>query len=167
MRFAKTIILLLVTFFGFAGHASDFTGLEFKPKKLKDLNRRAKHPVGINVYGIGPGGLANLSMDFFLTPKVALEGGGGFMNSRGDIGYFVGGRYHFFGKSFLNLTPYVGAYTAFHYNGKDLQNHSVYLPFGIHRIKKNKFNWSVEIAYESSIFENNHFSGGFRLGYRF
>lgn len=130
-------------------------------------NRRDKHPAGLNLYGFGPGGLANMSFDFFITPKVALEIGGGIRNQKGDIGYFLGGRYHFFGNSFLNLTPYAGAYTAFHYTGENLRNHSLYIPLGIHKIKRSGLSWSVEMAYEASIFEDNHFAGGFRLGYRF
>lgn len=168
MRLAKLFTLLFITGISYAAVPEvTINLLDEKPKKLKDMNRRAQRPAGLNLYGFGPGGLANASFDYFVSPKVALEGGGGFMNDDGDIGYFLGGRYHVFGNSFLNLTPYIGAYTAFHHNGRDLQNHSFYMPFGLHKIKKSGLSWSVELAYERSVFENNRFSGGFRLGYRF
>ncbi len=164
-------ILLLGLLFGGSALCFDYgIGLDTDKKKIKDgtvLNRRIEHPAGLNLYGFGPGGLANLSFDYFLTPKVALEIGGGLRNEEGDIGYFLGGRYHLFGGSFLNLTPYAGVYTAFHYTGEDVRNHSLYVPFGLHKIKKSGISWSVELAYEASIYEDNHFSGGFRLGYRF
>ena len=167
-QFTILLALLLSTSAG----AFDYgLGYNFDAKKDKDgkvfSNRRAKRPAGINLYAFGPGGLANVSFDYFITPKVAIEIGGGLRNQSGDIGYFIGGRYHIFGNSFLNLTPYVGVYTSFHYTGEDIRNHSIYFPFGLHKIKKNGVSWSAEIAYESSIYESNHFSGGFRLGYRF
>lgn len=136
-------------------------------KKLKDLNRRKKNPFGVNVYGFGPIGVAAASFDCFITPKVALEIGAGFRNLNLDVAYTIGARYHIFGKTFLSLTPYFGIYSAFHYNGTSLQNNSLYIPVGIHKIKKNKFSWSVEIAYQRSIFRTNNISGGFRVGYRF
>ena len=176
MKLANTIIITLLSSISFSAVESD--SLKIEPINLLDVeskkeienpfkNRRSERPIGMNLYGFGPGGLANASIDVFVTPKIALEGGGGFMNLDGDIGYFLGARYHVFGNSFLNLTPYVGAYTAFHHNGRDLQNHSLYVPFGLHKIKKSGVTWSVEVAYEKSVYETNHLSGGFRLGYRF
>jgi hypothetical protein len=137
-------------------------------KKKKDkLNRRLERPVGVNLYAIGPAGLISGSLDGFITPKFALEAGAGLRNEQGDVAYFLGGRYHVFGKSFLNLTPYVGAYTAFHRTTENVQNHSLYVPFGLHKIKKSGFSWSAEIAYERSTYKDDHFSGGFKIGYRF
>lgn len=138
-----------------------------KKKKLKDLNRRAKYPIGINAYAFGPVGLIAVTTDWFVTPKFALELGGGFRDFDGNHAFTAGGRYHVFGNSFLNMTPYLGIYTAFHYNGAGLQNNSLYIPFGIHKIKKNKLSWSAEIAYQRNTFFNNRLVGGFRIGYRF
>lgn len=151
------------------------TSLEIGKKDITKMpNRRKDRPFGLNLYAIGPGGIANVSADIFITPKLALEGGAGFRNKEGDFGYFLGGRYHIFGNSFLNLTPYVGVYTAFHQREgeeslESLQNHSMYVPFGLHRIKKSGINWAIEIAYEKNTFKESHdnLSFGFKLGYRF
>lgn len=138
-----------------------------KFKKLADFNRRATFPVGFNGYGFGPvGGLA-LTVDYFITPKVALELGGGFRDQNLNNGFTLGARYHVFGKTFLSLTPYIGLYTAFHHNGSDLQNYGIYIPAGIHKIKKNGFCWSVEVAWQQNTFSSHKITGGFRLGYRF
>ena len=48
-------------------------------------NRREKRPAGLNLYGFGPGGLANISFDYFIVPKIAIEIGGGLRNQEGDI----------------------------------------------------------------------------------
>ena len=167
MRIAVIIVALFIGQSVLAIDSGYDYGLEFQRDDKVHLNRRDKHPAGMNLYFFGAGGLANLTFDHFVTPKVAIELGGGIRNPEGDIGFLLGGRYHLLGNTFLNLTPYVGVYTAFHHNGKDLQNHSLYIPFGLHKIKKSGMTWSAEIAYESNVFENNHFSGGFRLGYRF
>lgn len=184
----KKLRMLFVAVFGgisaitFAGEneftPSTSTELELFNSPSKDIstggpNRRKQHPFGINLIGFGPGGLASASIDYFVTPKVAIEGGIGFRNEVGDIGYFLGGRYHIFGNTFLNLTPYIGAYTSFHYNqGHEnsidgLQNHGFYMPFGLHKIKRSGFNWAVEVAYEKNTFKDDHLAFGFRLGYRF
>lgn len=138
-----------------------------KFKKLRDFNRRAQYPVGLNAQAFGPiGGLA-LTADWFMTPKLALEAGAGFRDLDLNHGFSLGIRYHFFGKTLLNMTPYVGVYTAFHYNGSDLQNNSIYIPVGLHRIKKNGFCWSVEAAWQRNTFFDNGITGAVRLGYRF
>ena len=165
--------LLLFSFFFmqsiFSAEFSRANDLLDYPQKMKldKLNRRSKFPIGLNAYGLGPiGGLA-LTADFFLTPKVALEVGAGFRNFDLDNGFTIGVRYHVFGKTLLNLTPYLGLYTAFHHNGTSLQNNSVYVPVGLHKIKKNGFSWSAEVAWQRNTFMTNGWSGGFRLGYRF
>lgn len=74
----------------------------------------------------------------------------------------------FLGKTPLNLTPYIGVFSAFNHNGTDLQNYNLYVPFGIHRIKKNRLNWSIEVAYQRSIDRpDENFYGGAKLGFRF
>lgn len=135
--------------------------------KLKDLNRRSQFPVGFNLYGFGPMSGAGITMDAFITPKFALEAGTGFRDFDLNHAFTLGARYHLLGKTMLNLTPYIGIYTAFHYNGSTLQNHAVYIPVGVHKIKKNGFCWSAEIAWQRNVFNGNHLSGGFRVGYRF
>lgn len=139
-----------------------------KDKKNKGFkNRRQERPIGINIGVMGPGGLAGASLDGFLGPKFAIEAGAGLRNTEGDFSYFLGGRYHLLGGTRLNLTPYVGGYTTFHYNGRDVQNHAVYFPVGIHRIKKNGFNWSAEVGYLKSVDTDRNLHGQFKVGYRF
>ena len=138
-----------------------------KDKKRDGKNRRATRPIGINLIGFGPAGMIGGSLDGFLTPKIALEAGAGLRNQAGDVNYFVGGRYHLLGGTRLNLTPYVGAYTVFHYNGRDVQNHAIYIPVGLHRIKKSGFQWSAEVAYERNTFKEKNLSGSLKIGYRF
>lgn len=164
----KSALILGTLFFSVTSFCGIDSTFDFSPKgKLDDLNRRSRFPVGINAYGFGPvGGLA-LTADFFITPKVAFELGGGFRDLDLNHAFTLGFRYHVLGNSFLNLTPYIGIYSAFHYNGSDLQNNSLYIPIGLHKIKKNGFSWSVEMAWQRNTFFSNGFTGGFRLGYRF
>ena len=138
-----------------------------KKKNKGYKNRRQERPIGFNLGVMGPGGLAGASLDGFLGPKFALEAGAGLRNTEGDFSYFVGGRYHLLGGTRLNLTPYVGGYTTFHYNGRDVQNHAVYFPVGIHRIKKSGFNWSAEVGYLKSLDTDRNLHGQFKIGYRF
>lgn len=145
----------------------DDTGWLKRDKDKVFVNMRKERPVGANLTAFGPGGLVSASLDGFLTPKIALEGGAGIRNEQGDISYFLGGRYHLLGGTKLKLTPYVGAYTAFHNNGRDVQNHAIYVPVGLHRIKKNGFNWAVEAAYERNTFKEGNWTGAFKIGYRF
>jgi hypothetical protein len=136
-------------------------------EKKKYKNKRSERPIGFNIMGFGPAGLAGVSLDGFLGPKIALEAGIGLRNKEGDINYFLGGRYHLFGGTRLNLTPYVGAYTTFHYNGRDVQNNSIYIPVGLNRIKKNGVSWSIELGYRKSLDTQKNLHGAFKLGYRF
>ncbi len=139
-----------------------------KKRKKLNFNRRVQYPAGFNIYGGGPVGVVGLSFDYFLTPKIALEIGGGARNLTPDLGFFAGGRYHFFGKTPLNLTPYIGVYSGFEYTGDDIRNYNLYVPFGIQRIKKNKLAWSIEVAYQRNSYDKgNHLYGGGKLGFRF
>tara|TARA_B110000037_G_C17126396_1_gene508334 strand:- start:1741 stop:2268 length:528 start_codon:yes stop_codon:yes gene_type:complete len=143
------------------------TDLFKKRKKLK-FNRRVQYPAGFNIYAAGPVGLVGLSFDYFITPKIALEVGSGIRNLAPDIGFFGGGRYHFFGKTPLNLTPYVGIYSGFEYTGNDIRNYNLYIPVGIQRIKKNRIAWSLEVAYQRNSYDKgNNIYGGGKLGFRF
>lgn len=161
----KWMGVVLICFFSLNALPAENSGT-FDFSKKKFFNRRANYPVGLNAYAFSPVGLA-LTADWFVTPKFAIEAGGGFRNMQLDNGFTVGARYHFFGKTFLNITPYVGIYSGFHHNGSDLQNHAVYVPVGIHRIKKNHWSWSVEIAWQESTFTGRNINGAFRIGYRF
>jgi hypothetical protein len=164
-RFCTSVFIFLISTSAFSVGLDE--PLEISRKKLSDLNRRARFPFGFNAYGFGPIGGAAITADYFITPKIALEAGAGFRDFDFNHGFTVGARYHVFGKTMLNMTPYIGLYTAFHYNGSDLQNNSLYIPAGIHKIKKNGFSWSVEVAWQRNTFFDNGFSGGFRIGYRF
>jgi hypothetical protein len=171
MKEAALIVSLLAVLLSYASEPESLSELEgtelLNKEKKKKNNLRSERPIGVTMSAFGPGGMISASMDGFLTPKFALEGGAGIRNEQGEINYFLGGRYHLLGGTFLKMTPYVGAYTAFHNNGRDVQNHSLYIPFGIHKIKKSGFNWSAEVAYERNTFKDKHLSGAFKIGYRF
>lgn len=158
-------LFLLCTF-----SASAFEGDLIDPLKKKkvDLNRRDKYPAGFNLYALGPVGLGGVSFDYFIVPKISLELGAGARNFYPDLGFFVGGKYHFFGNSFLNTTPYIGVFSGFEYTGGDLRNYNLYVPFGIQHIKKNHLAWSIEVAYKRDVYEPSRtFYGGAKIGYRF
>ena len=144
---------------------SEFLG----KKKPKKSNLRQERPIGIHLGVFGPGGCFSGSLDGFITPKIALEGGAGIRNAEADVSYFVGARYHLLGGLPISLTPYVGVYGAAHNEGRDLNFHSLYVPFGVNKIKRNGFSWSAEIAYEKNSFKtgNKNLNGSFRVGYRF
>jgi hypothetical protein len=161
----KKIIVLFLLSLSFSSGAE--TGMDALPGEGLKLNRRKKDPFGLNVVAFGPVGLVSLTADCFITPKFALEAGGGFRDFSGDHAFTIGARYHVFGKTSLNITPYIGLYSVFHHNGVDLQSHGVYIPVGLHRIKKNHFCWSAEVAWQRNLFSGNGISGSFKIGYRF
>ncbi len=160
-------LLLIVIVLSSTSFAAEPTNFEDNFRKKRDLNRRAKYPLGINAYALGPFGIGGVSIDYFIVPKVSLEVGAGLRNFNGDAGFIVGGRYHFFGNSFLNLTPYVGAIAGIARPNNQLDGYNLYLPVGIQRIKKNRITWSVEVAYQwNSDRPNSNFYGGGKLGIR-
>lgn len=144
-----------------------------KGKKKFKLNRRAKHPAGINLYIAGPAGIAGASFDYFITPKFSLEAGAGIRDFRFEPeevnpAFFFGGRYHFLGKTPINTTPYIGVFSGFEHTGNDLRNFNLYIPVGIQRIKKNKVSWSIEVAYQRNSYQpGKRFYGGGKIGFRF
>lgn len=164
----KTILSIILTLvFAFSGNASNFVGDKGFKEKFK-LNRRSKYPAGANLQVLGPIGLVAASFDYFLSPKWAIEIGVGARDFTPNLGFSVGGRYHFFGKTPTNLTPYIGLYSGFSTTENDIQNYNLYVPVGIHKIKRNKLNWSLEIAYQRNADRlEEHFYGGFKLGFRF
>ena len=156
------LILLLLSFSGTLS-ASDSFG---KVDLLK--NRRKKHPLGINVGVLGITGWGNVSADWFITPKLNVEGGLGIQTTGlSPISYFGGVKYHILGKSPSNLTPYFGIYDAVFTNEGKLHQHNLYFPIGIHKIKRNKFSWSLEVAYQFNSYSDRNLWGGFKIGYRF
>lgn len=164
----KSVAFSFFLIIAYASVSASFPYSDFPEKrKLQDLNRRSRFPIGINLYAVGPVGGMAITSDFFLTPKIAIELGAGFRNLSFDHAFTVGARYHVFGKTFLSLTPYIGIYTAFHHNGSDLQNNNLYVPVGLHKIKKNGFSWSAEVAWQRNTLFPTSWSLGFRLGYRF
>ena len=170
----RGIVLLIFMSAGFGLYASEESRMDRSFKKEKfTLNRRVQHPAGFNLYALGPVGAVSASFDYFVRPKISLEIGAGLRElplSGEDIehGFMLGGRYHFFGNTPLNITPYVGVFSGFEYTGANLRNYNLYVPVGLQRIKRNKLTWSVEVAYQNNTYQpNNHFFGGAKLGFRF
>ncbi len=155
----KILFLSLLIFFTYDSSA-----------QFKEIfkSRREKLPLGINLVMFGPNGLIGISVDYFVTPKLNFEiGTGRQLPFTLPQSYYFGGKYHFFGKTFVNATFYLGIYDAFYYTGTDLRNHSIYIPFGIQRIKKNKFAWSLEVAFQNNINYNSYVWGAAKFGFRF
>lgn len=174
----KHIILLLFVVGCFSATASDIDSAKvnslhqlFNEAQLKRKgflkNPRKQRPVGMNVHVWGVGGFGALSVDGFITPNIAAEAGVGIKDFDGSLAYFLGARYHLLGKTPIRLTPYAGIYTAANFDEQRLAFHSVYIPAGIHRIKKSGFNWALEIAFEQNTFKTESVSGSFKIGYRF
>lgn len=144
---------------------------DIRENNSKDLflkNRRAKYPVGINLVGFGPSGIAGVSMDWFIKPKINIEIGAGLNDLKTyEIAYFAGVKYHLLGNTVLNMTPYIGVFDKVTLNSSTLSN-QLYIPLGIQRIKKNKLTWNIEAAYIYNLdtFKSS-FYGAFKLGYRF
>lgn len=167
----KWSVLIAVMLFIFGASAAEYpVNQPEKDKKERKINPRAKDPIGLNIYGLGPVGAGGLSLDYFATPKLNFEIGAGAQefDAETDLGYFVGAKYHLFGKMAIGITPYVGAFAAVEYEDANLRGYNFYFPVGIQRIKKNKMAWSIEAAYQQSPGElQGDFYGGFKLGFRF
>lgn len=165
----QRLVLYLLCLFSVqtaVGVETDFDAL-LKKKKV-ELNRRDKYPAGFNLYALGPVGIGGVSFDYFIVPKISLELGVGIQNFNPDHGFFVGAKYHIFGNTFLNTTPYIGVFSGFEYANKDVRNYNLYIPIGIQHIKKNKIAWSIEVAYKRNAanIEQNIY-GGAKIGFRF
>lgn len=169
MKRILTIICLLSLGMAFANPIA----VDDRGKKKFKLNRRALYPAGFNIYGFGPTGKVAVTFDYFVTPKLSLELGAGLKdfgpNAIPDEHAFtIGGRYHFFGNTPLNITPYLGVFSGFEYTGTDVRNFNLYVPLGLQRIKKNGFTWSVEAAYQQNVYDPiRTFYGGGKIGFRF
>jgi hypothetical protein len=47
-------------------------------------------------------------------------------------------------------------------------NQTLYVPFGVNRIKRNQVTWNIEVAYTYGLIDKeSSFYGAFKLGYRF
>jgi hypothetical protein len=166
----KNILLLLVLLFSLNAYAVSFDnhfGDSFN-KQLLYKNRRAKYPIGVNIMAFGPAGVIGLSIDWFIKPKLNLEFGIGADDFKtAKPAYFIGGKYHLFGNTLSNTTPYFGVFDKISSFTNEI-NHQLYVPIGLQRIKKSKFTWNIEVAYVYNI--NSYTSsvwGAFKIGWRF
>lgn len=140
-------------------------GFDIENKWVK--NKRKKYPVGINLGVLGPTGWGNLSLDWFINSNIDIEAGLGILSKEeATVSYFGGVKYHVLGKSFSNFTPYFGVMDAVYFLEGGLKQHNLYFPIGIHKIKRDKFSWALEMAYQFTTNENNHVWGSFKIGYR-
>lgn len=164
----KWIVGISLIFFTSLGYCRDGIPTNQPLDKKFELNRRDKYPAGINAYALGPIGIGGISFDYFVVPKICLEVGAGARTFDSDYGFLAGGRYHFFGNTFVNTTFYLGVYSGFEYINESLRNYNLYIPFGLQRIKKNRLAWSIEIAYKRDDYNlSNRIYGGAKLGFRF
>jgi len=144
-----------------------------KPLDIKDYyykNRREKYPLGINAMALGPAGFFGVSVDYFFTSKINIEGGIGMINFYNRLpSYFIGGKYHLFGSTVSNTTFYGGVYGRFYTDGQTVNPVSaVYVPVGIQRVKRNQVVWNLEVAYLFNLSTNRtEVWGAMKLGYRF
>ena len=146
---------------------SDLTSNSSK-KDLIYKNRRGKYPVGINLMAFGPAGSIGMSIDWFIKPKFNVEFGAGLLDIQIlNPSYFAGVKYHVFGNTVLNTTPYLGFFDKVEINSNIL-SHQFYIPIGLQRINRKKLTWSIEAAYVYDLnTENSFIWGAFKLGYRF
>lgn len=168
----KRILAVLCVFYLGIALANPLV-FEGKGREKFKLNRRASFPAGLNIYGLGPTGKVAVTFDYFLTSKLSFELGAGLKdfgskNLGDEHAFTIGGRYHFFGNTPLNITPYLGVFSSFEYTGSDMRNFNLYVPVGFQRIKKNGFTWSVEAAYQQNIYDpSRKIYGGGKIGFRF
>lgn len=158
------LVLCLIPLFSYSNSKSiDFGKLSIYK------NRRAKYPVGINVHAFGPGGVSGLSVDWFIVPKINFEFGAGLNDLKTfRPSYFAGGKYHFFGNTISNTTFYLGLFDKLTVDSEVNFDNTLYVPFGLQRIKKSKLTWNIEVAYTYNLLSyKSQVWGAFKLGYRF
>jgi len=135
-----------------------------------NLNRRSKYPFGVNAFVFGPAGQTALSLDYFIKQKFNVEIGMGAEKLFEEIryNYFLGAKYHLFGKSIANTTFYLGIFDRVNFQDSAI-NHALYCPLDINRIFKNRINMSLELAYQpfNGYNINSKLWAGFKIGYRF
>ncbi|WP_066758260.1 hypothetical protein [Crocinitomix algicola] len=165
MKQVLAFILIIISSFIYANEFQ-----EIFPEKDRKIvwNRREKYPAAINLYALGPIGLIGVSFDYFINQKLNIEAGAGIRSFENDPGFTLGLKYNFLGKTPLNLTPYVGIFNGFEPTENSIRNYNIYIPFGLHRLKRDRFTWSVEVAFQYNVYrKDEYFFGGFRMGYRF
>lgn len=130
-------------------------------------NRRKKHPLGINFGILGPTGWGLVSVDYFIDSKIDIEGGIGIQtNGINATSFFLGAKYHLGAKFLGGITPYFGVMDAFFWNTGDFYQHNLYFPIGLHKIKRDKWTWAVELAYQFNRYTNKNIWGSVKIGYR-
>jgi hypothetical protein len=163
-------LFLFSLLFSFYSGASEYILENKGAKEFLYKNRRAKYPVGINLIAFGPSGIAGASFDWFMTPKLNLEFGGGIKNHKIlSPNYFAGLKYHLLGKSLSNMTLFLGGFIKndLDFGGKEVVQ-ELYFPLGLQRIKKSKLTWNIEVAYRYDLISSkSKVWGAFKLGYRF
>ncbi len=128
---------------------------------IDSTNQRQVRPWGLSIYGGSPSLIVSVSADYFVNSNINLEIGGG------AFGFFGGGKYHFFGKTTKNWTPYTGVFLAV-YGETVGTDYLFYFPVGIQYIGKKGFNFAVELAVTSeSVFPDIPVWWGVKIGYRF
>ena len=127
------------------------------PRKLK--------PLGVNIIAGGPS-LIGASFDYFISPFLNIEAGGGY------YGIFSGLKYHLAAYRNDPWTPYFGIQGTYSFEGKA----GIYIPGGFHFIGRKSFSFSFEFALwiESQEIETNPLNSleylgmiSLKAGYRF
>jgi len=145
---------------------------ELKPKKIKKVKSysnkncpRNLKPLGINITAGGPS-LVGVSFDYFVTPFLNIEAGGGY------LGLYSGVKYHLVAYRNDPWTPYFGIQGTYSFEGKA----GIYIPGGFHFIGRHSVSFSFEFALwiESQEIETNPLNSveylamiSLKAGYRF
>lgn len=170
----KIAVLLLFFFISVNVMAGDLISLSKEIRPItkpvgKDWfkNRRRKDPFGVNVGILGPTGWGMVSVDYFIDSKINVEGGIGIQtNGINPTSLFLGAKYHVGAKFLAGITPYFGVMNAFFWNDGKLRQHNLYFPIGLHKIKRDKWTWAIELAYQFNKYSNQNIWGAFKIGYR-
>ena len=102
-------------------------------------NPRTLNPLGISLYGFGPAIFLSVSIDYFVSPSLSLEIGGGL------FGLYAGTRYHFRGKmEGKTWTTYTGLFYA-NYGEQIGTEYLFFLPIGRQYTGKNGFSFALEM----------------------
>jgi hypothetical protein len=111
---------------------------------LAQSSPREENKFGINAILFGPTLFVSASLDYFITPSVCAEVGGG------AIGYYGGLKYHFGGDSDKNWTPYLGGYFTYTvvpgFIKDDIKANAIYIPVGFQYMANKGFTMSFEAA---------------------
>ena len=132
---------------------------------LNKYNPREKRRLGVNGVIGGQSVILSLSLDYFVTPNINIEAGGGM------IGGYVGMKYHIDGiMNDVRWHPYFGASFAvvesFSFGGETRLENFLYIPFGFQYIGNKGFSIAGEVA---RLTPNSWTTawGAIRIGYHF